>query len=80
MRIVTRFAVALAVSGVPTVGQTAVTTEYYYFAVPSAKAFAAATPQPRRACDPRLAALVAAHTGRPAPKCDAGTSAKGDQS
>jgi hypothetical protein len=80
MRIVARFAVALGVSGVPTVGQAAVTTEYSYFSVPSATALAAATPQPRRACDARLAALVAAHTGRPAPKCDAGTSAKGDKS
>lgn len=80
MKIFAPFAAALAVSGVPTVGQAAVTTEYSYFSVPSATAFAAATAQRRRACDPRLAALVAAHTGRPAPKCDAGTSAKGDQS
>lgn len=72
MKIVARFAVALAVSGVPTV--------YSDFSVPSTTAFAAATPQARRACDPRLAALVAAHTGRPAPKCDAGTSTKGDKS
>lgn len=80
MKIFACFAVALAVSGVPTVGQAAATTERVCLSAPRAESLIAAAPQPRPACDSRLAALVEVHTGRPAPKCDAGTSAKGDKS